>query len=363
MPMMAIMDQFGIDYDHRAGDGYLEIEGKMCRLVGCHNETASNIIKGMTLGGACLDEAETYPYSVLETILDRLSLKGARAFMTMNSNSPYHPLKVDLIDNEALINAGKVYVSHWELYDNPFLPPEYIETMELRYPAGTLGWKRKIKGLWVLAEGAIYDRFVEATNTFHTPPFENYDEYVLTTDEGRGNATVIGLMGIKYDGSGNHYHLLDEVYWDVSQHNGRQLTTHELIMGYPEGDFKGALNMLQGRPLKAFYTPHDASVLRAELYQMEYKKKPIPVEKYKPNVLEDIRVIQDLIADGKFMISNQNCPNSITQAQSYVWDARLLKQGIRKPLKKGDHCPDMWRGGIIGSRNMGGNTEEEAYVY
>ena len=40
VPQMAIMDQFGIDYEYRAGDGYIDVEGKICWLVGCHNETA-----------------------------------------------------------------------------------------------------------------------------------------------------------------------------------------------------------------------------------------------------------------------------------------------------------------------------------
>lgn len=360
---MAIMDQYGIDYEYRAGDGYLDVEGNICWLVGCHNETAADTIKGMTIGGADLDEAETYPQNVLDTILDRLSLDDARAYMTMNSNSPYHPIKTELIDNVGLIEAGKLYTSHWELYDNPYLPEGYIKTMELRYPVGTLGWKRKIKGLWVLAEGAIYDQFVESKHTFYIPPFAtldsngkviglNYDYYVLTGDEGRGGVTVIGLFGIKRTPNGNHYHLLNEAYWDISKHNGRQLTTNEVIHGNEELGYKGSLPMLKSKPLAAFITPHDASVLRADLAQIYYQGRKIPVGKYTPKVLEDIRKIQTLIAEERFMISNKNCPNSIAQAQSYVWDARLQKLGQDAPLKSNDHCPDMWRPAIFGTRGL-----------
>lgn len=358
IPQMTIMDQAGIHYNYQPGKGYLEVEGKTCWLMGCHNETSGEIIKGMTLGGADLDEADTYPQTVMDIILDRLSLDDARAYMTMNSNSPYHPIKTGLIDNQEMIKEGDVYTSHWTLYDNPFLPESYIKRMERRYPKGSLGWKRKIMGWWVLAEGAIYDRFVEAQHTFYTPPFTDYDYYVLTADEGRGSHVSIGLFGIKRTLEGNHYHLLDECYWAVSQHNGRQLTSKEIIYGNKALGFEGAMNLLQGRHLHAFFTPHDASVLRAELKPLYYQGNSIPVKTYTPDTYNDILKIQELIAEERFKISNQNCPDSIAQAQSYVWDPKAQARGEDKPLKINDHCPDMWRAAIIGTRGLssGGYT-------
>ena len=313
----------------------------------------AEVIKGMTLAGADLDEADTYPQSVLDTILDRLSLDDARAYMTMNSNSPYHPIKTDLIDNKELVKMGKVYVSHWELYDNPFLPDDYVTTMELRYPMGSLGWKRKIKGWWVLAEGAIYDRFVESKHTFHQQPYKEYDYYVLSTDYGPGSVSVIGLFGIKRTMEGNYYHLLDEFYYNVSSHNGRQLTDKELILGIENSnEIRGAMALLKDRPLTAFFTPHDASSLRAELAQLYYQGKPLPVRTYTPDVLRDIIEIQKVIAEERFMISKKHCVNSVAQAQSYVYDPQKQKQGKDLPLKVNDHCPDMWRGAILGTRNL-----------
>ena len=346
---MQIMDNAGIHYDYRPGQGYLEVEGKTCWLLGCHNETAGDIIKGMTLGGADLDEADTYPKTVMDIILDRLSLDDSRAYMTMNSNSPYHYIKTDLIDNTQLLDEGKLYTSHWVLYDNPFLPHEYIETMEARYPKGTLGWKRKIMGWWVLAEGAIYDRFVEAQHTFHTPPYDPYDYYVISSDYGSGNVTVFGLFGIKQTVEGNHYHLLKEFYWDAIEHG--QLTDSELIHGVPDKNIPGAMGLLEGiRNLETFYTPHDAASLRAELQKTYWHGKKVPMDTYTPDVLNDIHEIQELIAQERFKISNQNCPHSIAQAQSYVWDSKAQQRGEDKPLKQNDHCPDMWRAAIIGPR-------------
>ena len=73
------------------------------------------------------------------------------------------------------------------------------------------------------------------------------------------------------------------------------------------------------------------------------------VQTYAPNTYEDIKTIQNLIANRQFKI-HSSCKNSISQAQSYAWDKRAQQRGEDKPLKIDDHCPDMWRGGLFGSR-------------
>ena len=73
------------------------------------------------------------------------------------------------------------------------------------------------------------------------------------------------------------------------------------------------------------------------------------VRTYAPDTFKDINRIQDLFNDNKFHI-HSSCKNSITQAQSYCWDAKAQQRGEDKPLKVDDHCPDMWRGGLFGPR-------------
>ena len=73
------------------------------------------------------------------------------------------------------------------------------------------------------------------------------------------------------------------------------------------------------------------------------------VRTYAPDTFKDINRIQDLFNNNKFHI-HKSCKNSITQAQTYCWDTRAQQRGEDKPLKVDDHCPDMWRGGLFGSR-------------
>ena len=199
---------------------------------------------------------------------------------------------------------------------------------------------------------------MEGVHTFSDSPFKHYDAYVLSMDYGPGNVSVIGLFGIKRSNQGNHYHLLDEFYYDVTdpENNGRQLTDSDLAN---EG-----LKLAEGNPLANFHTPHDASSFRATLKKKTYRKKPIPIKTYTPDVLNDIQVIQELLAsegskEPRFKISTK-CENSISQAQSYSWDPKSQVLGEDKPLKVNDHCPDMWRGAILGSRSLTSNPYTES---
>lgn len=76
-----------------------------------------------------------------------------------------------------------------------------------------------------------------------------------------------------------------------------------------------------------------------------------------PNVKEDIQEIQKLIVQERFKISKK-CTDSIAQIQTYAWDPKAQARGEDKPLKINDHCPDMWRAAIMGTRyfSTGGYT-------
>lgn len=345
------------DYNYKKVDGILEIDDKTIWLVGFSNEAVEDKIRGMTLGGWYADETNTYPKTAVESALDRLSLEDARAFWTMNPDNPYHYIYVDYLTNRLLLDNGDLKRWHFTLDDNPNLSSKYKEQLKRRYSTNDVQYKRKILGLWVIAEGIIYDRFIESQHTFQEAPYKDYDYYVLSTDYGPGNVSVIGFFGIKRTMQGNEYHLLDEFYYDVAQHNGTQLDDRELA---EEG-----MKLVGNRDLHAFYTPHDASSLRAVLAKMHHKGRRVPYRTYMPNTLEDINQIKPLILDNRFKIS-QNCKNSISQMQTYAWDPKATRVGEDRPLKINDHCPDMWRAALLGTRNLatsGDRRSSRAYTF
>ena len=325
-------------YDYNKYDGYLDIGDKRNYIVGFNDEGATSRIQGMTVAGWYGDEAATAPESAIKMAMSRCSLSGAQIFLTMNPDSPYHYIYKQYINNQELKKKGIVKVWHFTLEDNLNLAPEYIDNLKSLYSASKLQYDRYILGRWVIAEGAIYDKFVESENTFRYRP--KLHDINICCDYGVSTVTTFGVMGIQRNAvEGNSYYLLEETYYDAE------------VVGVTQSDDERVDDIvtLQNRYKldnnNTLYLPHDAASLKTAC-EKDHRIK-MNVKTYTPDVNADIATIQSLIANRRFKI-HVNCKNSIEQAQTYCWDKQSQSRGEDKPLKQDDHCPDMWRGGICG---------------
>lgn len=338
-----MMNTDNIPYEYRKHDGELEIKDKLCYCMGFNDEKAVDVIAGMTVGGWYADEISRCPQSAVEMAISRCSEEGARMFWNTNPDSPYHYIYTNYISNKYLIESGSVKVFKFLLEDNPNLPQKYVEELKRVNMKSDVFYKRNILGQWVIAEGAIYDQFVESENTFTKAP--KMDTINICCDYGVSTVTTFGVMGIKKSLSeGNSYYLLEETYYDAEEMGVAQTDSQRL---------ENIIRLAKKHGLNennTLFLPHDAASLKAECEQS--KKLKMKVRTYTPNTFEDIQTIQQLIADRKFKI-HTSCKNSITQAQTYCWDTKAKKRGEDRPLKQDDHCPDMWRGGILGPRTSG----------
>ena len=204
-------------------------------------------------------------------------------------------------------------------------------------------YKRNILGQWVIAEGAIYDQFVESENTFTNRP--ELHEINICCDYGVSTVTTFGVMGIqKNETLGNSYYLLEETYYDAEEQGVTQSDSQRVEdIIYLQDKYELTNN-------NTLFLPHDAASLKSACEQDP--RILMNVETYAPNTYEDITTIQDLIKNRRFKI-HTSCKHSISQAQTYSWDKKAQQRGEDKPLKIDDHCPDMWRGGILGPRDNG----------
>ncbi|MCR5027010.1 MAG: PBSX family phage terminase large subunit [Methanobrevibacter sp.] len=324
-------------YDYNKYDGYLDIGDKRNYIVGFNDEGATSRIQGMTVAGWYGDEAATAPESAIKMAMSRCSLSGAQIFLTMNPDSPYHYIYKQYINNPDLRKKGIVKVWHFTLEDNLNLDPSYIDNLKSLYSASKLQYDRYILGRWVIAEGAIYDKFVESENTFRMRP--KLHDINICCDYGVSTVTTFGVMGIQRDPEGNSYYLLEETYYDAE------------VVGVAQSDDERVDDIvtLQDRykldSNNTLYLPHDAASLKTACEKDSRVKMRIIT--YTPDVNEDIGIIQRLIATRRFKI-HVNCKNSIEQAQTYSWDKKAQAKGKDLPLKQDDHCCDMWRGGICG---------------
>ena len=334
----------GISFHHNTYKNTLTVEDKTIWLMGFNDEGATDIVAGMTVGGWFADEITRNPKSTVEMAISRCSLPGAKMFWNTNPDSPYHHLYINYINNTELINSGTVKVWKFLLEDNPNLPKEYVEQLIKVNQKNPIFYKRNILGEWVIAEGAIYDMFIESENTLEKRRPQNYNEINICCDYGVSTVTVFGAMGIIKNPNGNSYHLLDEDYYDAE------------VKGVAQTDSERCETIIRlqnkyGLTKKnTLFLPHDAASLKAEA--MKNRNIRMKIRTYTPDTYGAIETIQNLIAEKRFKIF-KTCKESITQAQTYCWDLKASQKGQDRPLKINDHCPDMWRGGILGPRKTG----------
>lgn len=331
-----------IPYKYRKFDNYIEIAGNKIWLIGFSDEGATEKVRGMTVGGWYADELTSASKSTVEMAITRCSVDDAQMFWTMNPESPYHFIYTDYITNQELLDAGTVKCWHFTLEDNLHLSKRYIEELKRVNRKSQVNYKRNILGQWVIAEGIIYDSFDENIHVFKEDLSETFDETNICCDYGVSTVTTFGVMGIvKNTKDGNSYYLQEETYYDA-QAKGVAQSDSERVNDILRLQDKYGL----GRQ-STIYLPHDAASLKAQC-----RKDPrikMKVRTYAPDTFKDINRIQDLFNNRKFFI-HESCKNSITQAQTYCWDTKAQQRGEDKPLKVDDHCPDMWRGGLFGSR-------------
>lgn len=316
--------------------------------MGFNDEGSTDIVAGMTIAGWYGDEVTRNPKSTIEMAISRCSLPGAKMFLNMNPASPYHFLYKDYIQSKELIKEGIVKVWQFLLEDNPNLPEKYVEELIRVNKKNPLFYKRNILGQWVIAEGAIYDMFNEQQHVFTIAP--HIDEMNICCDYGVSTVTTFGVMGIQKDKQrGNKYFLLDETYYDAEIKGVTQSDSDRV------DDLVKLQNKYNLNGNNTIFLPHDAASLKAEA--KKDKRIKMKVKTYAPDTYEDITTIQNLFATNRFFI-NASCKDSITQAQTYCWDIKAQQRGEDKPLKDNDHCPDMWRGGILGPRHKGASLRK-----
>ena len=149
--------------------------GRTVWLEGANDDRAEGKIRGMTLGGAYVDELTQVPEDFYKMLLSRLSVKDAKLYATTNPDTPNHWVKLQIIDNDEIDKQ----VWNFILDDNEILKKqneEYFTQLKREYQSmGGVFYQRFILGLWVLAEGLIYQQFANNSEMFIKD--EAVDEY------------------------------------------------------------------------------------------------------------------------------------------------------------------------------------------
>lgn len=322
-PMLKILRALGIDFQYNRSENFLEFGGNTYYLFGGNNEASQDTLQGITAAGWLGDEVALQPQSFIEQAIGRCSVDGSRYWLNCNPESPRHYVKLEIIDQA---KEKLFFHLHFTLDDNLALG-EKIKERYRRMFSG-LWFKRFILGLWVAAEGSIYDMFDESLHVVDSlPAGVDLVQYWVACDYGTTNPTVFLLIGLGSDG---RYYVVDEYRYDSTEHSGRKKTPAQYADDLYAFIEKSGIHITT-----VFVDPAAAEFIQTI-------KGRVPVKGAKNEVVNGLLRVGSLFSSNRLIIFSR-CKGLITELYSYVWDPKATERGEDAPLKINDHGPDALR--------------------
>jgi PBSX family phage terminase large subunit len=323
-PMRQILEALGIAYDYNIAEGKITFCNNTYYLIGANNEASQDLIQGMTVAGWLADEVALQPESFVNQAIGRCSVPGSKVWLNCNPESPYHFIKTEYIDQAAEKRLLRI---HFDLSDNLTLTQRIRDKYERMFSG--VWYKRFILGLWVAAEGAIYDMFSKKhIISILARPAMTLQSWVAC-DYGTTNPTVFLFITQGVDGN---YYVVDEYTWDSAVKH-RQKTDSEYA-----DDLKDFIARQGHFPQKIIVDPSAASFIT------ELKKRGFAnVTEADNSVIDGIRLTASLFHQFKLLILD-NCTGVVKSIESYLWDMKAIQAGQdERPIKLNDHHADALR--------------------
>lgn len=329
------------------GQGTVNILGRDIMLFGANNEQSRTKIQGLTLAGALVDEASTVPESFFNMLYSRLSVPGAKLWLTANPEGPAHWLKIKWLDRACLwiTRTGRIITRTgpdvldlhrytFTLDDNPSLDPAYVERLKRSY---TGMWRRRyIDAEWVAADGAVFDMWNPDTMVVPWDQLPRMERLVCVgMDYGTQNPTSAEILGIGEDGI---LYFVDEWRLDSTNRGAQTWTdaqqSQKFLPWLKNEEHAPGIDMV---PQWIILDPAAAS-FKVQLRQ----DGAWGLMDAENDVLYGIRLMATLLASGVLKVSSK-CRGLIDEIPGYSWDPKATAMGEDKPLKVADHSTDAAR--------------------
>lgn len=278
-------------------------------LFGGRDESSYTLVQGITLAGALLDEVALMPRSFVEQVCARCSVAGSKLWFNCNPDGPEHWFYKNWVEKCKEMNALHI---HFTMNDNLSLAEEIRARYERMYTG--VFYQRYILGLWVLAEGLVYE-FMEEYITDKQPKGA---EYYISIDYGTLNPFSAGLWSV----TGSKAVRIKEYYYD-GRNKKKQLTDEEYCNEIEK--------LAEGLIItKVIVDPSAASFITA------LKRRGFRVQQADNSVLDGIRRTSVFLKNGNIKI-HRSCVDAIREFGLYRWDEKKTTDTV---VKDNDHAMD-----------------------
>lgn len=304
--------------------------GEKVYCIGAENIRQVAKLRGSEIKYCYCDEICDINKEVFEMLKSRLSLPYSCCDAACNPSYPTHFVK-EFIDSAS--KGVDIYCQEYTIYDNPFLPREYIKSLEAEY-SGTVYFLRYILGKWARAEGLIFPMYIDA---FADPPVgKEAEEYVLSMDYGTQNPFAALLWGkygdVWYAERGYYYSGRDTGIQKTDEDYGADMESFMKEVTDARVEKQRRTGRIQPK-IRTIIDPSAASFI-ALLRKKEWCKV-IPADN---DVSNGIRETATAMQKGLIKIS-PSIRDWKKEVEGYVWDD--TKED--KPVKENDHFMDATR--------------------
>ena len=320
----------------RRSESYLEIKNgdivNRFYIFGGKDEGSQDLIQGITLAGMFFDEVVLMPKSFVTQATGRCSIDGSKFWFTCNPGSPAHWFKEEWLDKKDKQNLLHV---HFVMEDNYSLTQKTLKEYRSRYTG--VFYKRYILGLWVGADGLVYELDDESLIAEEEIP--KCDKYYIAGDYGTQNPMAWGFFGVKRQGKTYYVYLIAEYHYS-GKSTQRPKDDSQYTKDFIE--WKNKLEKKYGYTQFSVFDPSAASFKIALQNKGIKVKNAVNTVKGQSDEIAGIPLVQTYLSNGKFFISNK-CKETIAEFYSYAWDSKKLDRGIEEPIKVSDHHMDKIR--------------------
>lgn len=271
-------------------------------------------ITGMTAYGAYINEGALSKQEAFDEILKRVSgdtYFHARTIIDTNPDAPSHWLNAEYIKKA---DGKHIKTFHWQIDDNPFLNAEYVADLKASTPSGVF-YDRKIKGLWVSADGIVYRDFDENRHVLADLGDRLVTSYFAGIDWGYEHK---GSIGVFAETASGEYVLIEEV------------TKKHLLV---EGWISEAKRLQEKYGKMPFY----ADSARPDNINA-FLQNDIMTYKAKKDINQGIEDVARRLKRNLLYFYRPGLKDFLKEVYQYVWDERT---GL--PVKTNDDVMDMVR--------------------
>lgn len=189
--------------------------GEKVYCIGADNVGMVRKFRGARIKYLYIDELVDINKEVFELLKSRLSFEYSLGEGSGNPQGRTHYIK-DFIESNA-----DIYVQHYTIFDNPFLPQKYVDELCKEY-RGTVYYNRYILGQWCNAEGIIFEQIANDYTKFMTKEVQLNSIISIGIDWG-GNKSKHSITATKISRSFKNVQCLKSATMKATGTNTKQV--------------------------------------------------------------------------------------------------------------------------------------------